>query len=215
MPTRHPFDRLARDYWWLEAASFGPLLHRCRTAHLSRLADRRRALVVGDGDGRFLAALLRANPHVTVDALDVSPGMTALARRRTRFAAGRMRFTVGDVRTAPLPTAGYDLVVTNFLLDCFPPDQLAGVVDKLAAAAGPGAAWLVGDFAVPPGRWRGRAGRLALAVMYAFFRLTARLPAAALADPTPLLSARGFVPAAEANWLGGFLVSRVWVRANT
>ncbi len=212
---RHPFDPLAAHYWWLEAVTFGPLLQWCRTAHLGWLADRRQALVVGDGDGRFLAALVRAYPGLAVDALDVSPGMTARSRRRVcRLpGAGRVRFVVADIRTAPLPAGGYDLIVTHFLLDCFPADELAAVVARLAAAARPGARWLVGDFAVPPGRWRGRAARLALAGMYAVFRAVAGLRAAELIDPAPLLAGRGFVPTADATRLGGFLRSRVWDRA--
>ncbi len=126
-----------------------------------------------------------------------------------------MRFRVGDVRSALLPAGGYDLIVTHFLLDCFPPDDLAGVVDRLAAAATPDARWLVGDFAVPPGRWRGRAARLALAGMYAAFRAVAGVAAADLLDPSPLLAARGFALVAEDTRLGGLLASRLWERPAT
>jgi len=214
-PPRHPFDALAAHYWWLETVTFGPLLQRCRTAHLPRLAGCRRALVVGDGDGRFLAELLRANPAVAADSLDISPGMLAAARRRVRGlpGAGRARFVVGDVRTVALPAAAYDLVVTNFVLDCFPADQLAGVVTRLAAAAAPDSLWLEGDFAVPAGRWRGQAARLALAGMYAAFRSAARISAAELVDVGPLIAVHGFAPAAEMTWLGGFLRSRLWTRS--
>src|SRR6185437_1080687 len=55
------FDRLARVYRWMEWLSFGPYLSRCRRAFLPQLRDARRALVLGDGDGRFTAALLRRN----------------------------------------------------------------------------------------------------------------------------------------------------------
>ena len=212
MTPRHPFDTLARPYRWLEAFSFGPLLQRCRTAHLSRVADCRRALVVGDGDGRFLAALLASNPAIVVDALDISPRMTALARRRTAFAAERVRFTVGDIQMVSLPLGEYDLIVTNFLLDCFAPEPLAEVVRRLSVAATPDARWLVGDFAVPPGRWTGRAARFALAVMYAFFRISVGLRANRLIDPFPLLEAHGFERSATTEWLRGFLVATVWRR---
>jgi SAM-dependent methyltransferase len=209
------FDRLAPVYQPLERVTFGPLLHRCRTAHLDQLAGCRRALVLGDGDGRFLADLLRANPHVRADSLDVSPGMIALARRRVAAipgAAGRARFVAADARTAPLPDAGYDLVVTNFFLDCFPADELARVVDRVAAVCLPGALWVDGDFRLPPGGWARPLARAALAGMYLFFQLVTRLPARQLTDPAPVLAARGFTPAAETRLLWGFLSSRVWVR---
>jgi SAM-dependent methyltransferase len=212
---RPSFDRLAPAYQALELATFGPLLHRCRTAHLDRLRDCRRALVLGDGDGRFLTDLLRANPTITVDTVDVSAGMLAAARRRVRGvpgAADRVRFVAADARTDPLPGAGYDLVVTNFFLDCFRPAELAAVVARAAEACAPDAIWLDGDFRLPRAGWERFAARLALAGMYAFFRLVTRIPAGRLANPTPLLTAAGFRLEAETTWLKGFLSSRLWVR---
>lgn len=215
MTPRPHFDRLAPAYEALERLTFGGLLHRCRTAHLARVRACRRALVLGDGDGRFLADLLRANPHVEADSVDISPGMIALARRRVASVPGgaaRVRFSVADARTAAHPATGYDLVVTNFFLDCFRPAELAAVVDRAAAACAPGAVWLDGDFRMPPGGWARPAARVALAAMYAFFRLTTRLPAGALTDPAPLLAANGFALVDEASRLRGFLSARLWVR---
>ena len=79
MTPRPSFDLLAPAYQSLEQLAFGGLLHWCRTAHLARLAACRRALVLGDGDGRFLADLLRANPTLEVDSVDISPGISVLA----------------------------------------------------------------------------------------------------------------------------------------
>jgi len=215
--TRRPnFDRLAPVYRWLERATFGGLLHWCRTVHLPVLLGCRRALVVGDGDGRFLADLLRADPAVAVDAVDVSPGMIAHARRRVGRVPGagdRVRFHAADARTDPLPGGGYDLLVTHFFLDCFPADDLAAVVGRLAAVVAPGGRWLVGDFALPRAGWRRAAARVALAGMYAFFRAVTGIPGRELVDPGPLIAARSFRPVAEASRLGGFLVARLWEKA--
>lgn len=212
-PRRSGFDALAPHYWWLERLSFGGLLQWCRTAHLPRLTGCRRALVVGDGDGRFLAAFLRANPEARIDCLDISPGMVALARRRLGPGERpRVRFAVGDVRSGPLPGDGYDLVVTNFLLDCFPAPELAEVVARLAAASAPGALWAVGDFALPALGWRRLAARAALAVMYGFFRAAAGLNASELIDPSPLLRGHGFAREAESTRLAGFLSATLWRR---
>jgi SAM-dependent methyltransferase len=214
--TRPTFDRLAPLYRWLEWGTYGGLLQWCRTAHLGKLGSCRRALVVGDGDGRFLAALLRANRTVTADSVDVSPGMVALARREAARVPGgldRVQFHVADVRTDALPGSGYDLLVTNFLLDCFPVDQLGPVVLRLSQAAAPAARWVVGDFAEPPAGWRRAAARLALAGMYAFFRMATGIPAQALVNPGPMLAAAGFVPDSRRERLGGFLVSTLWQRS--
>lgn len=215
MTPRPTFDLLAPAYQALELTTFGPLLHRCRTAHLDRLRPCRRALILGDGDGRFLADLVRANPTITVDTVDVSPGMLSAARRRVSrvpSAAERVRFAAADARVDPLPGAEYDLVVTNFFLDCFRPAELAAVVSRAADACAPDAIWLDGDFRLPQAGWERLAARLALAGMYAFFRLITRIPAGRLADPAPLLTATGFRLEAETTWLRGFLSSRLWVK---
>lgn len=215
MTPRPSFDLLAPAYQALELVTFGGLLHACRTAHLDRLRACRRGLILGDGDGRFLGDLLRANPTIRADSADVSPGMLAAARRRVRAVPGaveRVRFVAADARTDPLPGAGYDLVVTNFFLDCFRPAELAVVVARAAEACAPGALWVDGDFRLPAAGWERPVARLALAGMYAFFRLTTRIPAGRLTDPAPLLAAAGFRPEAEAKWLKGFLSSRLWVK---
>jgi SAM-dependent methyltransferase len=76
------FNRLAGLYKWMEVASFGPWLWWCRCAFLGDLGRCRRALILGDGDGRFTARLLRAYPGIRADAVDASSAMLrALARR--------------------------------------------------------------------------------------------------------------------------------------
>ncbi len=210
------FDGLAPHYARIEAMTFGSLLQWCRTALLADVCGARRVLVLGEGDGRFLTAFLEANRVATVDAIDASAAMVELARRRVARipgAAERVRWYVADARRFEPPAPVYDLVVTNFFLDCFPAAELAPLVARLAARLAPGGRWLVGDFALPEGRARRLAARAALAGMYAAFRLATRIPAGQLADPRPLLRAHGLVPEREARRLGGFLVSSLWRRS--
>ncbi|MFO0935425.1 MAG: class I SAM-dependent methyltransferase [Gemmataceae bacterium] len=211
------FDRLAPLYAGLEWITFGRLLQSCRVAMLPHVRDCRKVLIVGDGDGRFLAALLdalpEALPEVTVDSVDISAGMIELARKRIGGKEAnqkRVRFTVADIRHDPIPGQDYDLIVTNFLLDCFPAQELELVIDRLNQVALPDAKWIVGDFALPQTPWKRWLSRLVLAGMYVFFRIVTRLPARSLVDPSPLLKARGWVPRSETAWLSGFLVSRLW-----
>lgn len=207
------FDWLAPHYEWVERLTYGGRLHRCRTALLGELTDARRVLILGEGDGRFLADFLKANSAATVDVIDASAGMVALARQRLDRGAGapdRVTWHVADARGVELPPARYDLVVTNFFLDCFPESELAPLVGRLARCLTPGGRWLVGDFALPPGGVSRLCARLTLAGMYAFFALGTGIPAVRLADPTPLLLAEGLCIEHEARLLGGFLVARLW-----
>jgi SAM-dependent methyltransferase len=210
------FDWLAPHYSWIEAATFGGLLHWCRTALLSEITDARRVLILGEGDGRFAAALLAINSVATVDIVDASSGMAALARRRIARvpgAAGRVRWHIADARAIAPPAPPYDLIVTNFFLDCFAAAELGRLIPRFAQGLAPGGRWLVGDFAVPRGGIVVRtAAHLALATMYAAFYLGSRIPARRLADPAPLLRAVGLTLDCEKRRLAGFLVSSLWRR---
>jgi ubiquinone/menaquinone biosynthesis C-methylase UbiE len=211
------FDRLARAYQPIEYFVFGRGLQRCRVAFVPQLTDCRRVLILGEGDGRFLAAFLKANPVATVDVLDVSARMAQRAQRRIAALPGseRVRFTVADARTVEWPATSYDAIVTNFFLDCFPADQLDALIGRLAQTLSPGGRWVVGDFNMPPTGAPRRRAAVKLAVMYGFFRLAARLPAGRLVDPAPMLRRYGLELCAEKLWQGGFLRAQLWQSPRT
>ena len=54
-------DLIAPHYWWIERLGMGRALERRRRWFLPEIGNARRALVLGDGDGRFLRELLRRN----------------------------------------------------------------------------------------------------------------------------------------------------------
>jgi hypothetical protein len=90
------------------------------------------------------------------------------------------------------PQKSYDLLVTHFFLDCFPRNELSLVVEKLAHAATPNAAWLIADFTKPRTRFARAYGRLLLNLMYTFFGMAAGIAARELVDPFPYLNENGF-----------------------
>jgi trans-aconitate methyltransferase len=118
------FNRLARFYRWMELVSFGPWLWWCRCAFLGELGACRYALILGDGDGRFTARLLQANPAVRIDAIDASPAMLKALVRRAGQNRSRVRAQMADARywlpksqpDQSLEDPSYDLVVTHFFL---------------------------------------------------------------------------------------------------
>ena len=114
------FDGLAHLYRWMEYFSFGPWLALTRRTFVSELGACRQALVIGDGDGRFTAQLLRANAAVHVEAVDASAAMLKSLVRRAGKDGNRIRTVQADARRWELESddAPFDLVATHFFLDC-------------------------------------------------------------------------------------------------
>ncbi|MEY2498448.1 MAG: hypothetical protein QOD12_2004 [Verrucomicrobiota bacterium] len=210
------FDAIAPWYRALEWIAFGEQLQRCRVACLGEIAAPRRALIVGEGNGRFLFELLCEHPTVQVDCLDASERMLELARERIEQAspgyAARVRFLHEDITSWIPPEDRYDLIVTHFVLDCFREPELALIVRNLAVAATADATWLLADFSIPVDRFAPARARVWLAIMYKFFRATARIEATRLVDPTPFIEAKGFALATRHQFKDAMLKSEMWRR---
>ncbi len=201
------FDAVARVYRWAEYLALGPLLQRTRTHFLPQLAGSRLALLFGDGDGRFLAALLRQNPETTATAVDSSEEMLRLLRRRS---SGRALTTCHCDAFAHQADPRTDLIVTHFFLDCFSQSEVERLATNLAAQVQPGTLWLLSDFRVPDGRLLGMVARAYIRFLYLAFRLLTGLRVRELPDPQTALSAAGFRREQQHRRLGGLLYTELW-----
>ena len=199
-------DPIARWYRWFEYIGFGGALERRRQAFLGDLTDARRALVLGEGDGRFLVFLVKQNGGASIDYVDLSGRMLELARSR---AGDRVRYIQADARTLPLPEGEYDLIATHFFLDCFDESDLAALIERISLAARDDARWVISEFR-QPGNW----ARWMVRMLYRFFKLTTGLQTTGLSDHRPLLEKCGFRMVKEQRARGGLLASELWVRAN-
>lgn len=207
------FDRVARIYRAMEYLSFGPMLERCRFFHLPPLQEARRALVFGDGDGRFTARMLAEHRAIRADAVDLSPAMLHLLRSRVAAcdAERRLTTTCADARSFTPASGDYDLVVTHFFLDCLSAEETAELIARVRPCLKPGALWLVSEFAIPPqGRLRRWLAHSVVASLYAAFGVLTGLRVREIPPWRNLLAQAGFAPAASHAWLGGLLVSELW-----
>ena len=189
------FDTPAPIYRGMEAVTAGRIMQSCRTSFLAAAANCRRALLLGEGPGRFLVELLRAHPQLEITCVERSPRMIQVALRhlnRHGLNPARVRFVPADALAWQPPPEKFDLVATHFFLDCFRPAELASLVAKISACTTDGAHWLLADFRVPARGWRAWRARLILSLLYAFFRLTTGLSASRLTPPDPFLETAGF-----------------------
>ena len=209
------FDAIAPYYRWLEMATFGNALQRAQTRFIDKVDRPKHALVIGEGDGRFLCDLLRVHPDLKVDCVDASRGMLKISRDRVRRLSpgclARIRFLHADILTWS-PNYSYDLFVTHFLLDCFGAAEVKMIVEKIARAASVDAIWLLADFTIPEGNVARINAKIWLWAMYAFFRAVANLETNSLIDPSQYLRENRFVCTERAQLHVGMLKSELWRR---
>ncbi|HTJ29043.1 MAG TPA: class I SAM-dependent methyltransferase [Acidobacteriaceae bacterium] len=205
------FDRIAKPYRWLEYLSFGPLLQRTRTHWLGAVGACRHALVLGDGDGRFTAALLAAHPGLRVHAVDGSAAMLRLLRARCSAYTERLTTEQTDLRTwTPAPHARYDLIATHFFLDCLTSQEASDLAQRFTPALTRQATWLVSDFAIPAthyGRW---IAAPVVGFLYRAFRMLTGLRVRQLPDHAAALSLAGWSLKSARQHARGLLISELW-----
>lgn len=204
------FDRIARPYQMLEYLTLGRWLERTRLYFLPRLHSVRNALVLGDGDGRFLAELLAANPGLRATAIDTSATMLELLRKRCAPYTDRLRtLQIDALDYAPDGDARYDLVVSHFFLDCLTEAQVTELVGRLAPALRAQALWLVSDFQIPTGTLRVPVIAIVRA-LYLTFRVLTGLRVTRLPDHAAIFVRAGFARIEQQQFLGGLLTTELW-----
>ena len=206
------FNRIARPYRTLEYLTLGRALERCRLHFLPQLTHHRQALILGDGDGRFLAQLLAANPTLRATAVDTSSAMLNLLRRRCEamsFSAKTRLRTCNDSALDHAASSKTDLVVAHFFFDCLPQSELDALIERLAKHIRPNALWLVSDFRIPPGPLRLPA-KLLIRALYLAFRLLTGLRTTRLPNHAIPLSRAGLTRIAHHHSLAGILTTELW-----
>lgn len=206
------FNLIARPYRWLEYLTLGHALERCRLHFIPRLLHQKKALVFGDGDGRFLAALMAANPHLHADAIDTSAAMLHLLRQRCESSALNAAVRLQTHQTNALaftPVGRYDLVVTHFFLDCLTQRDLETLISHVVPSLAPEALWVVSDFRIPPGPMRLPA-RIIVCALYLAFRILTGLRTNHLPDHAAPMIQAGLVRTACQHSVAGLLTTELW-----
>jgi ubiquinone/menaquinone biosynthesis C-methylase UbiE len=204
------FDRIAQPYRTLEYLTLGRKLEQTRLHFLSQLTTARNALVLGDGDGRFLASFLAANTSVQATAVDGSAAMLALLHRRCCAYASRLKTVQANALTfTPATDVPYDLVASHFFLDCFTEEQLQQLIARITPALKPEGRWLISDFRIPPGNMHLPA-RVFVRSLYLAFRILTGLRVTHLPDHAAHFSAAGFQCIDQQMFLSGILTTELW-----
>ena len=203
-------DRLAPFYRTMEFLSAGRKLQCCRTEFLGEIPKPNRILLAGEGHGRFLPECVRRFPAAHITVIDSSARMLEIAR--STVTSRKVEFIHADLLEWDGPPAIFDLIVTNFFLDCFGPAPLAIVIAKLGTLATPAASWLLADFEIASNGIARLRSRAIIGLLYPFFRITTGLQTRALVPPDGLLATAGFTRHHRRTHDWGLLKSEWWRR---
>jgi ubiquinone/menaquinone biosynthesis C-methylase UbiE len=211
MPTRPTpsFDKVAHVYRWAEYLALGPVLQRARTHFIPQLAARRHALVLGDGDGRFLCRLLERNQQLHALAVDSSARMLQLLTQRCAPYRDRLQTQHASAMFAT-PAPATDLIVTHFFLDCLTQQQVDALTQTLASQLAPGTLWVVSDFALPATPILRPLAALYIHGLYLAFNVLNCLRATKLPDIASSLTNAGFHGIARKQFLFGLIYTEIW-----
>jgi ubiquinone/menaquinone biosynthesis C-methylase UbiE len=144
----HNYDFVAPIYPLLERAAFGQTLDEARNAFLDPAIFSKRVLLIGEGNGRFLAHCLQHKVGGSITIIDLSGKMLSLLRSRVCRINCRtaLQFVQGDFRDWQPDELLFDAIVTHFFLDLFRPNSQRHIVEKIAAISQPEAVWVNVDF---------------------------------------------------------------------
>jgi ubiquinone/menaquinone biosynthesis C-methylase UbiE len=179
---------------------------------IAELTACRRALLYGDGDGRFLAELVRSAPGMRIAAVDASSEMLCQTTKRRPSEARLVQADALACEVSALPEAPFDLIVSHFFLDCFDEEELSTLLARVNAAVGEGAVWVISDFAIPHQPVARQLGRLVVGGLYRAFGLLTGLRTRRLPDHGRVMRECGWRLEDRQTLLLGLLASERWRR---
>jgi ubiquinone/menaquinone biosynthesis C-methylase UbiE len=198
------FNRIASVYDALASLVFGKKLIKSQHHFLHVIPDDATVLIVGGGSGELLQTLLQQKPQCQIVYVDASERMVELARQRVRNAA-RVAFLCGT-ENVEMPVPAFTVVITNFYLDLFTQQSLAGIIRRLRSLLVPGGLWFVTDFVKPTKLYQ----KLLLKGMYLFFRMVSNIEASRISDWQEMLGTAGLSCQGEKTFYHGMIKSIVF-----
>lgn len=187
--VKNNFNIVAPFYDSLAKLVFGYQLELAQRSFLDDIKAGSKVLIVGGGTGKIIE-WLPSDSNLQVDYVELSDAMISRAEQRN-LKDNHVSFCAQDI----LETSGsYDVIITNFFLDCFDGDKLDAIIAHVNSSLKVGGQWLVTDFAPPTNARQ----RILLWAMHTFFQLVTRLESKGLQDIKGRLVAFGLKLSMEA-----------------
>lgn len=209
------FDKVAPFYDALARLIYGDALEKAQLYLLPFVPDQSRVLVIGGGSGWLLQQLILTGKQLDILYLDAAPGMLTRAKAKyksiLRSHSCQVSFRLGT-EAGLKPDEQFDIIITPFLLDLFPPKRLHQLMQRLSAALVPAGKWLFADFwpiKQPSPWWQ----KVLAWGMYTFFDALSGVEAKQLPDYGRHFQELSFREVASQQFYGGFVQAKVFERS--
>jgi tRNA (cmo5U34)-methyltransferase len=198
------FDSIAPVYDSLSRMVYGKSIVTAQQHFLKYIPEGSSVLIIGGGTGWIIDALFSVNKTCSVVYIEASQKMLQKAKGRIRINdQSRITFLL----QSEIPSEGlYDVIITNFFLDLFPPARLEQIIHQLKDILKQDGRWFVTDFVDGGKRWQ----QLLLRVMYLFFRRVSKIEAATLPPWNLLLTDAGLQEKHVKYFYAGFIRTAIY-----
>ena len=201
------YDSIAGLYDRLSRLVFGKSIMHAQQHGLSEIAQGSRVLIVGGGTGHVLEQISLHKQDISVDYVEPSTNMIKKAKVRSvnDLSINYISQPIQELQNDKV----YDVVITQFFLDCFEGDELDEIFVQLDNYLRKGGLWIVADFQFSYD-WNRRWQKLITSMMYLFFTLTVGIKARKLEDFHQLFKRLDYHLHTKKSYYSSFIFSSVY-----
>ena len=203
------FDRIVPYYDWLAAVIFLGAIKKSQIRNLKKLPPNGSVLIIGGGTGWIIPYIFLGARIDKLYYLEASHKMLEISKKACpKELRGRVEFILGD--ETRIPELAFDVIITNFFLDCFGHTRLDSILILLHNCLKTGGYWYFTDFRIDK-RWYQRMWQIPfISVMIRFFRLSVGLETQRLVDLLALIESLPFESLVKDYFAGRVIVSGVY-----
>ena len=211
------FNKLAPFYGFFSAVISLNKIHKSQLWFLTKKDKYKNAIIIGGGDGKFLAEAVKKGLAEHYFYIDFSSNMLQMAKTRIEKEnpdyLRSITFVCGLFNEVPLRQK-FDLVVTSYFLDCLSQNEFLIAMHKINAHLSENGTWFFSDFNIPRDNFRKILAKLTIRFIYLIFNFICHWNLKQLPDFTNEFNKYPLTVIAEKYFLGGLLVSRIYKKNN-